>query len=253
MALFVACVSETRLTRSYRSFLPPMKLRVIFALALVSAIISLPSRAQIVWNFGTTVGSDSPSSNDASNLTVSVISQNNNNGSTTMLSSSSSSSGYTGSSGQYNAASSGVAGALNLSTSTYYQLTLTPTSGYEVSLSSFSFGTRSTGSGPTNVAVYTSSDNYTASIASGTSTSTWGLVSSGELTSITGTSSSPLVIRIYGYGGSGSTSTANWRIDDVSVSAVSAVPESSTYAAILGGVALLGVLAVRRRKRSTVA
>lgn len=42
----------------------------------------------------------------------------------------------------------------------------------------------------------------------------------------------------------------NWQITDVTINGVTAIPEPSTYAAILGVVALIGV-AVRRRNRGT--
>lgn len=216
-----------------------MNFRAIVTTAILGATLTTSANAQISWDLGTSAGNAAVSSNSVSYLTASSVSQNNNHGVTTMLSAASPSSGYLGASGQYNAASSGVAGQLNLSTSTYYQFTLTPSIGYEVSLSSISFGTRSTSSGPTNVAVYTSDDDFTYAIALGNSTSTWALISSGPLTNISGTAASPLVVRIYGYGGSGSTSTANWRIDDLTASGVSVVPEASNYAAIFGGVALV--------------
>ena len=142
-----------------------MKNKAIAVSALLWATFTATANAQIVWDLGTNAGNTAPSSNRVSNLTASVISQLNNNGVTTLLSAASPSSGYLGASGQHNAASSVVAGPLDLSTSTYYQFTLTPKTGHEVFLTSISFGTRSTSSGPTNVAVYTSDDDFTYAIA----------------------------------------------------------------------------------------
>ena len=212
--------------------------------------------AQIIWNFGTSSGNAASSSDIPSNLIASAVTQNNNNGNTTMLSTSAPSSGYIGASGQYNAVASAVAGSLSLLSSTFFEFTLTPSTGYLVDLTEISFGTRSTSTGAANVEVYTSSDNFTTNILSKSvlTTGTWELATSGTLSSISGTSISPLVVRIYGFGGTGSTSTGNWRIDDISTSVfVTAVPEPSTYAAILGGVALVGVMVMRRRKSAAKA
>ena len=218
-------------------------------LILIPATFAVRAQAQVVWNFGTATGTASPTSGILSNLTAGAVTQNNNFGSTTMLSNSSASTTYSGASGNYNAAASAVAGAFNVSSSTYFEFTLTPSSDYQVSVTAVSFGTRSTASGATTVALRSSSDSYGTALASGSSNTTWALVSVSSLTSITGTATSPLTFRIYGYGGTGSSGTANWRTDDISVTAsVTAIPEPSTYAAIFG-VAALGFAAWQRRRQ----
>jgi hypothetical protein len=56
--------------------------------------------------------------------------------------------------------------------------------------------------------------------------------------------------RIFGSGASSSLGT--FRVDDVTVNgAVTAVPEPSTYAALLGGMALTGAIILRHRRTRT--
>jgi hypothetical protein len=211
--------------------------------------------AQIVWNFGTASGNAAASSGVPAHLAASVVSQNNNFGTTTLLSSSSPSGSYAGASGQFNAAASAISGGFNLNSSTYFQFTLTPDSGHQVSLTSISFGTRSTASGATSVAVYSSDDSFGSSLVTGSSLSgSWSLVSSGTLSSVTGTAATPLTVRIYGYGGSGALGSPNWRIDDLSANvSVTAIPEASTCAVLLGVAALAGASIRRRRLQAAAA
>lgn len=151
------------------------------------------------------------------NLTISNLSSANNGGTVTMISSSTPSSGYTGASGTNNAGAAAVSGALNTSTSTYFEFTLTPTSGYYVTLTSISFGSRCTGTGPTNYAVRSSADGYSTNVATGTLTtnSTWALYNP-TVTSTSSLGSAAITFRIYGYSGTGNT-TIVWRIDDLSL------------------------------------
>ena len=61
------------------------------------------------------------------------------------------------------------------------------------------------------------------------------------------------MVRIYGYGGTGSTSTANWRIDDLSASAESVVPGPTTYGLILGSLTVVATILFRRRQPAITA
>lgn len=219
---------------------------------LTAVVLAASAQAQtvLVWNFGSSVGDLTASSGlPVANLTVGSIASFT--GQTLTNASTSPSSAYAGSSGTFNASFAAVSGAFNSATSSAFSLTLTPAAGYQVSLSSVSFGSRSTASGPTSISLRTSADSYGADVYSTTvaTTSSWALLSSGSLTSITGTALNPLNLRIYGSGGS-SASSGNWRIDDLSVTVVvSAIPEPSTYAAIAGMV-ILGVAVIRRRRIS---
>lgn len=167
--------------------------------------------------FAFTAGTAAVTSGTPANLTISNLSSANNGGTVTMISSSTPSSGYTGASGTNNAGAAAVSGALNTSTSTYFEFTLTPTSGYYVTLSSISFGSRCTGTGPTNFAVRSSADGYSTNVATGTLTtnSTWALYNP-TVTSTSSLGSAAITFRIYGYSGTGNT-TIVWRIDDLSL------------------------------------
>lgn len=212
-----------------------------------------PAFAQttIGWNFGTGTASLVVSSGaPVQNLTIGSIGSFTGQTLSTSITASPSS-GYAGASGDMSGSFAAVAGPFNASASSAFTVTLTPAAGYQVSLGSISWGSRSTASGPTTLAVRTSADGFASdaySTAVSTS-STWALIQTGGLSNITGTSADPLTLRIYGYGGT-STSASNWRFDDLSMSvSLSAVPEPSTYAAIAGATALVGAMWHRRRRR----
>jgi len=201
--------------------------RYIYAMAMIIMLGAMVNvgwgQTTVSWNFGTSTGNASPSSGTPiSNLTISDISIGNTNGTVTMLSTTSASSGYTGASGQYNAGNAARTGALNTgaSGSAYFEFTLTPALGYIVTLSTISFGTRSTSTAPQAYTLRYSKDSYGSDLASGTisANSTWELKSNSSL-SITSNTGSAITCRIYGYNGTGSptTSKINWRIDDLSV------------------------------------
>ena len=139
-----------------------------------------------------------------------------------MITNSSASSGYTGASGTYNAGAAARTGVLNTaaSGSAYFEFTVTPASGNAVVLTGISFGSRSTSTGPLAYAIRSSLDGYAANIATGTltNTSAWALYSSTGLSKI-GAVGAAVTFRIYGYNGTGTASanTANWRIDDLTV------------------------------------
>ncbi len=106
-------------------------------------------------------------------------------------------------------------------------------------------GSRSTGTGPTSILLYSSANAYATPVGSvtATSNSAWALLDFGSL-NITSPIDAALTFRIYGAEGSGTVGSGNWRIDDISLSAT-AIPEPSAGA--LGvGFATLATVAVRR-------
>ena len=139
-----------------------------------------------------------------------------------MLTTTSASSGYTGTSGNYNAGAAARIGALNTaaSGSAYFEFTMTPSPGYSVTLSSISFGTRSTSTGPQAYTLRCSSDSFASDRGTGniSNNSTWTLESNSGL-SVTNSPGVAITFRIFGYNGAGSpaSGTANWRIDDLSL------------------------------------
>lgn len=169
--------------------------------------------------------------------------------------STSTSSGYAGASGSFNFQARTQSGALSTGASTYFSVTLVPNSGYAITLDSISMGSRSAGTGPTEITIYSSLDNYAMAIgsASVSANSTWassGVTFGGVLA---GADGADVTLRIYGSGGSGTSSTPNWRIDDVSLSVtLDYVPESGVSGAIAGTglLALCGWRALRQRNAS---
>jgi hypothetical protein len=172
------------------------------------------------WDFGFVApGTASATYNQYSNITLGDISTGNSLGSTTLVTNTSPSSN-TGASAFYNAATVAPAGALNTSTSAYFQFTVTPSAGYVFRLSAISFGSRSTSSGPVSYTLRSSLDNYAAQIAGGTmsNTSVWESESNTGL-NVVSSNGTPITFRIYGFGSSGSptSGSANWRIDDLTL------------------------------------
>lgn len=184
------------------------------------------AQSVVSWNFGTTSENPAPSTGTpVTNLSISDISRGNNNGTTTLLTTTSASSGYTGASGQYNAGAAARTGALNIGTdgSAYFEFTLTPLSGADVTLQSISFGTRSTSTAPQAYTIRYSVDSYASDLATGSisNNSTWSLKTNSDINA-SSVSGNPVTFRIYGYNGTGSpaTGTANWRIDDLELTLI---------------------------------
>jgi DNA/RNA endonuclease G (NUC1) len=186
-----------------------------------------PSSTNLSWGFSTPLpaplfGTADPTSGLISGLNGGTLTQGNNNGTTTLLTNASASSVYVGATGNFNAGAAARTGALNTASggSAYFEFTLTPSSGKQLSVTSFNFGSRSTTTGPQAYSVFTSVDNYSTPIATGnfTNNSTWALKTNtiSNFTSATGTA---VTFRLFGHSGTGSASanTANWRIDDLTL------------------------------------
>jgi len=195
--------------------------------ATSSAAALTVSTGNIIWDFATATPLVA---SVPVGLTVSAVSSGNSNSTTMqMLTTTSVSSGYSGATGSWNAGAAARTGALNkaASGSAYFELTLTPAAGQQVQVTGVSFGTRSTSTGPQGYEIYSSLDGYSNKLAAGVvgNNSTWTLQAP-VFTSIQGATDTPVTLRIYGISGAGSASanTANWRIDDLKVSAVAIVP-----------------------------
>jgi hypothetical protein len=135
--------------------------------------------------------------------------------------------------------------------SNYFQFTITPDSGYSISATTLTFGYRATPTGPTAYAIRSSADSYTANLASGSFTNDGNWSSVGSISITLSGLVSATTLRLYGSGASAAGGTL--RVDDVGLSgSVTAIPESSTYAAILGTLTLLGVVIWRRRLQRAV-
>lgn len=171
--------------------------------------------SEVYWNFDTT----SPTSGVGEFFTVGNLTQVNNNGNTTMLNAISVSSGYAGASGGNNVAASAKSGNFTTN-STCFQFPITPEPDNISAITHISFGTRSTGTGPLAYTIRSSIDDYATDLGSGsiTNNSAW-LFKSHAISGLS--SNESITVRIYSSDGSGSTSTANWRIDDLRVTVAS--------------------------------
>lgn len=189
------------------------------ALVVLFVVGMSAQAADVVWNFGsTTPGTTSPTSGTpVANLTVAGITQ----GTIATTSGSGTSPTYTGNSAGYNIGFTAKAGVLDITAGTgsaYFEFSLTPSSGYSFLLSAVSFGSRSTSTGPKNLTLRSSVDNYASEIgitAPALSDSSWGIKNFGVLSL---TSSALTTFRIYGYNGTGAAGSGNWRVDDVKIS-----------------------------------
>lgn len=205
-----------------------LALRRLLLAAVCGAAPAVGSAGTVVWN----ANAVSPSSvvDVPTAIAVGDITRVRNNGSTTLVDASSASFGYTfdlagvqtPASGGNNFAAAAFVGALDPSTSTCFQFTVTPANGI-FSLERIGFGTRSTASGPVALTLRASADGYASDLTAPVSTandSTWRSVSI-PLTSPF-TASTTTTFRLYGSGGTGTPSVnfANWRIDDLQLSLV---------------------------------
>jgi hypothetical protein len=97
----------------------------------------------------------------------------------------------------------------------YVEFTVSPTAGYALTLTDFSFQDQISGTGPVNFALRSSKDTYAANIFSGSTNST--ITDPAHTTSLSGftTLTSGTTFRLYGYGATASGGT--WRLDNIIV------------------------------------
>ncbi len=226
----------------------------LFFLGLVSALITLEQAEAVtlIWSFtGATTGV--ATSGTPSNFSVTSFTIGNANGTVSApIAASSVSSGYTGATGGNNIGNAFRIGALSTgsSGSGYYEVTFDPDAGYTLDLTDLDFGTRSTGTGPQSYSLRSSLDSYATSITTGTvaNNSAWAYKNNTFSTFSTATDGDPITLRIYMFGGAGTTTagTINGRLDDISIT-ISAIPVPEPTAALMLG--SFGVLCVLRRRR----
>jgi hypothetical protein len=186
--------------------------------------------AQIKWDFDENSGTASVLSTSVpANVTASDFSFGNTFGTVTPMVTNTSASNYTGASGNYNATvSANATTPFSTTTNTYFTFTLTPATGYSITMSAIQFGARSLTTGPNAYQIYTSADNFTTSIGGNSlnNNSSWYLKQP-TTTLVVGAANTPLVVRVYGYAGVSPVSgTANWRIDDLAVTVSVVAPIS---------------------------
>ncbi|MFM8334857.1 MAG: hypothetical protein ACKODK_04805 [Opitutaceae bacterium] len=196
------------------------------AVVTTTAALNLASGAgSLYWDFSTATATGGLPRDIGGGL----VSLQNNNGTTALLTNASVSSGYAGASGGNNAGAAARTGPLNRaagSSSAAFEFTLEVPAGRRLVVSSLSFGSRSTATGPQAFAVFTSVDDFARPISVGAlaNNSGWSLITP-EFPAFAAEPGRAVTFRIYGYNGSGNAGvgTANWRIDDLRVG-VSAAP-----------------------------
>jgi len=140
----------------------------------------------------------------------------------------------------------------------YLEFTVTPTGGAQFTPTSFVFSWDHSATGPGSLALRSSADAFGSDLGILTGLAT-GLTTGNSIT-ISGLAgiSSALTFRLYGFGATGTTGSGGFDTgsDLVNVQlngTASAIPEPSTYAALLGGVALVAALLRRRARMAPVA
>jgi len=164
-----------------------------------------------------------PTSGSHPNIAASPTwSQQNNNG-TTALITTTSASNYTGASGTSNFGAATFTGTLT-SNSTYFQVSITVNNPGALKLTAFSFGSRSTSTGPQAYVLRSVINGTEADIVSGTlsNSSSWNQYTHAGINvpasgSVPSTTPQTVLYRLYGHSGTGNPTagTANWRIDDI--------------------------------------
>jgi hypothetical protein len=226
-----------------------LKKNALLAVATVGILVGMTSSAKAqtyTWD----MTNPTPSSGSITNVTAGAISRANNNGTTNTLFNNSSGSNNSGASAGNNAGLAVFSGAFNSATSSYFEFTLTPSTGLAVQFTGITFGTRSTGTGPQTLSIRTSVDSFATNAGSVTvsNNSIWVPVTPTIATPVTSAVSTALTVRIYGSGvvGTPTANTTTWRVDDLTVTA-SAIPEPTTLALLaLGGAGMM--VRLRRKK-----
>jgi 2',3'-cyclic-nucleotide 2'-phosphodiesterase (5'-nucleotidase family) len=200
-------------------FMKRLMILIGVALALACGVAAIQAQSVIGWNFGTGTANANYSSGTPNNFSVGSFGIGNPNGTVSSpINTSSTSSGYTGSSGSDNIGNAVFVGGLNTGSSSYYSVTFTPAAGYTIQITAFNFGMRSTSTGPQSYALYSSVDNYTTAIFTGTiaNNSAWTFKTNPAFAVGSG---SAVTLRLYTYGGSGNASSGseNNRMDDVAI------------------------------------
>lgn len=105
----------------------------------------------------------------------------------------------------------------------YAEYTITANSGFDLTVTGFTFTVRRSSSGPQSFSIRSSNDAYASDLLTGSISTSCTSVGGTFSSSITVTSGNSLSIRIYGYNAS---STGNMRMDDVTITGSSASASS---------------------------
>ena len=126
--------------------------------------------------------------------------------------------------------------------SDYFEFTITPKPSFEIDFTNFVYTGQASGSGATSFAFRSSVDSFASNLGTPTAGGTTISLSAISFQNVT----SATTFRLYGWAASAAGGT--FSVNDFTFNgSVSAIPEPSTFAAVLGAAALAGVAARRRR------
>ena len=186
-----------------------------------ATVMVITPGGNVMWNFTALTANAASSSNANVTASACVASIGNSLGTVgSPIGTTSASSGYTGATGGGNIGNAARTGAFSSTLSAYVDYVITPNTGYCLSVSGISFGTRSTSTGPQGYTVTTDVAGLSGPVvATGSisNNSSWALKSNTFPAGIDGAPDMPVTVRVYGNSGTGSagSGTINWRMDDV--------------------------------------
>jgi hypothetical protein len=203
-------------------------MKKIYLITIFAFFISY-SKAQINYNFngldGSPTSASVPTGYSASSLTA-----NNTDKTADFFTATSVSDTYAGRSAGGNITTFARigSGGIGVNALSYFELTITPSTGYVVNVTTIGFGSRSiSGSGgPAAVVIRSSVNNYSMAIDSFAinSSAVWTLYNRTLISPLIGLNNTPVTLRIYARNGSGSTTANNWRLDDLNIGLISTLP-----------------------------
>lgn len=139
----------------------------------------------------------------------------------------------------------------------YIEFAITPSFGYKFTLTNLVFSWEHSSTGPSSLTARSSVDNYSSDLGTFTNTST-SLTTNNSITlSALSNISTAITIRLYGYGATGTTGAGGFDTSSNTVNVqlngtVTAVPEPSTYAALLGLGTFAAMMLWRRKRHAAV-
>lgn len=232
---------------------------IVAILVSLFSVSVIQAQTTFGWNFGTTTGTASATSGSNPLLTVSPITRVNSGFTGTAISNATTtggnatplSTGYTGASGQFYLGLGATESTLDINTTSYLSVTVTPASGYSVRLTDFDFGARASTLGATNYAIRTSVAGFGTAITGGSGTipddGTWNRYNT-SIATVNGALNTPVEIRLYLWDNSvGTSNTLDTQIDDVAMQSTP-VPEPVSIFG-LSALSMFGLGVIRKRLR----
>lgn len=236
------------------------KRMIVAILCSLFSVSAIQAQTTFGWNFGTTTGTASATSGSNPLLTVSPITRVNSAYTGAPLSNTTTTGGVStplsnnaGASGQFFFGLGATETTLNINTTSYLSMTITPAAGYSVRLTDLDFGARASSLGATNYAIRTSVAGFGTAITNGSGTlqddGTWRRINTTSLAAVNGAINTPVEIRLYLWDSSaGTTGTLDTQIDDVAAS-LAPVPEPASIIGLSAfGVFGFGLIRKRLKK-----